>query len=68
MKLRPYRTFKEIDQPESQFLLRLNENGNIGLFEADGGMWKLEAKKSIAILIVYLIDFHLFPPVLHLIQ
>lgn len=48
VKLRPYRTFKEIKQPESQFLLRLNDKGEIGLFEADGGMWKLEAKKGIA--------------------
>ncbi|MDD4565524.1 MAG: hypothetical protein PHE79_08660 [Eubacteriales bacterium] len=48
VKLTPYRTFLEIEQPESEFLLRLDENGRIGLFEADGGMWKLEAKKRIA--------------------
>lgn len=45
--LRPYRTFKEVEQPESEFLLRLSEDGRIGLFEADGGMWKLKAKDSI---------------------
>lgn len=48
VKLTPYRTFKEVDQPESEFLLRLNEGGMIGLFEADGGIWMLEAKRRIA--------------------
>ena len=45
--LRPFRTFQEVDQPESEFLLRLDEEGNIGLFEADGGMWKLTARQTI---------------------
>ena len=45
--LRPYRTFQEVEQPESEFILRLNENGDIGLFEADGGMWKLTARRTI---------------------
>ena len=47
VKLRPYRTFLEVEQPESEFLVRLKEGGQIGLFEADGGMWKLEAKSNI---------------------
>lgn len=47
VKLAPYRTFLEVDQPESEFLLRLDEDGKVGLFEADGGMWKMEAKKNI---------------------
>lgn len=46
--LRPYRTFQEVEQPESDFLLRLDSDGRIGLFEADGGMWKLKARQSIA--------------------
>lgn len=45
--LRPYRTFQEVDQPESDFLLRLDGDGNIGLFEADGGMWKLRARETV---------------------
>ena len=45
--LRPFRTFQEVEQPESEFLLRLNEEGSIGLFEADGGMWKLAARQTI---------------------
>lgn len=43
----PFRTFLEVEQPESEFLVRMREGGEIGLFEADGGMWKLDAKKSI---------------------
>ena len=47
VKLRPYRTFLEVEQPESEFILRLDNDGNVGLFEADGGMWKMQAKASI---------------------
>lgn len=47
VKLKPFRTFLEVDQPESEFLVRMQEGGYIGLFEADGGAWKLEAKKNI---------------------
>lgn len=45
--LRPFRTFHEVEQPESEFLLRMDEEGNIGLFEADGGMWKLTARQTV---------------------
>lgn len=45
--LAPMRTFTEIDQPESNFTLRVNENAECALFEADGGAWKNEAVKSI---------------------
>lgn len=44
--LRPYRTFQEVDQPESVFLIRINERG-ISFIEADGGMWKLKARETI---------------------
>ena len=47
VRLRPYRTFQEITQPEGLFLIRINERG-ISFTEADGGMWKLEARKTIA--------------------
>lgn len=47
VSLCPYRTFLEVEQPASEFLLRLDENGNVGLFEADGGMWAMEAKRRI---------------------
>lgn len=48
--LKPFRTFLEVDQPESAFIFRM-KNGNYGvqcaLFEADGGAWKIEAMKNI---------------------
>lgn len=48
VKLQPYRTFLEVEQPISDFLLRVCKDGEPILFEADGGAWKLEAKRSIA--------------------
>jgi len=47
VKLQPFRTFLEVEQPASEFLVRMQEGGHIGLFEADGGAWKLEAKQNI---------------------
>lgn len=47
VRLIPYRTFLEVEQPGSEFLLRLDDKGNIGLFEADGGIWQIKAKNSI---------------------
>lgn len=47
LTLMPFRTFREVPQPESEFILRLDDKGMIGLFEADGGMWKIEAKLNI---------------------
>jgi len=43
----PYRTFTEIEQPESEFILRLDDKGRVGLIEADGGKWKMTAKERI---------------------
>lgn len=48
VKLQPFRTFLEVDQPESEFLLRIDAEQGVGLFEADGGIWKLEAKRNIS--------------------
>lgn len=49
--LKPYRTFLEIDQPESSFVFRMKEDKFDGiccaLFEADGGAWKMEAVRRI---------------------
>lgn len=45
--LQPFRTFLEVAQPESEFLLRVDAEKGIGFFEADGGVWKLEAKRNI---------------------
>ena len=44
VSLIPYRTFFDVNQPESDFLVRVDRDGSIGLFEADGGMWQHAAK------------------------
>lgn len=48
VSLKPFRTFAEITQPESEFILRLKEGARVGLFEADGGAWELNAIHEIA--------------------
>lgn len=52
MALRPYRTFPEVEQLESLFLLRMQkrEGGppHAALFEADGGLWVSKACANIA--------------------
>lgn len=45
--LKPYRTFFEVDQPESKFIFRINDNPGCALFEADGGIWRAAAKENI---------------------
>jgi hypothetical protein len=49
--LTPYRTFREVTQPESWFVLRVQAGRSglpeIGLFEADGGAWRLTAVERI---------------------
>lgn len=51
VELKPYRTFTEVDQPESQFVFRMKEDKYEGvqcaLFEADGGAWRLQARENI---------------------
>lgn len=49
VNLTPFRTFIEVDQPASEFLLRVNQDSNICLYEADGGVWKLEAVRNVAL-------------------
>ena len=41
--LRPIRTFTEVMQPQSPFVVRFKEGRKAALFEADGGAWKREA-------------------------
>ena len=45
--LKPYRTFLEVDQPESEFIFRMQSGPKCALFEADGGAWKMAAMKNI---------------------
>lgn len=52
VRLMPFRTFREIAQPESEFVLRLQGGEGrpvtAGLFEADGGTWRNHAMDHIA--------------------
>lgn len=52
VQLAPYRTFPEIEQPVSPFVLRLRKDAQRGivaaLFEADGGAWRHDAIAGIA--------------------
>lgn len=45
--LSPYRTFMEVEQPESEFILRAREGGVFLIKSADGDRWKLDAKRNI---------------------
>lgn len=50
MTLQPYRTFREVVQPQSEFIFRMKTDGGrfkCALFEADGGAWKLQAIENI---------------------
>ncbi len=56
MILAPYRSFREVDQVESPFLIRFREGDLMGgsqavvcqLFECDGGAWQNEARERVA--------------------
>lgn len=41
--LAPYRTFLEVEQPESQFVFRMKDGPRGAIFEADGGAWRNQA-------------------------
>ena len=48
--LQPFRTFLEIEQPASNFILRMRKNKGgpeFAFFVADGGLWKLTAIQGI---------------------
>ena len=53
VKLKPFRTFIEVPQPESNFIFRARDGRRDGemptfaLFEADGGFWKIDAMNEI---------------------
>lgn len=51
VRLEPFRTFRELDQPESAFVFRMKADPQRGLLcalhEADGGAWKLTAIERI---------------------
>jgi len=51
VRLSPWRTFREVGQPSSEFILRLRgrqgQQPSCALWEADGGSWRNDAIKNI---------------------
>ena len=47
VRLKPINTYPEIDQIETIYLLRVDKDGDVALFEADGGRWRFEAQRKI---------------------
>lgn len=47
VSMKPYRTFIEVDQPESKFIFRMQKGMQAALFEADGGAWVNETMNNI---------------------
>ncbi|MHC1681367.1 MAG: hypothetical protein AB6733_00140 [Clostridiaceae bacterium] len=45
--LAPYRTFPEVEQPESRFIFRMKEGPAAAIYEADGGAWRNQAMDNI---------------------
>lgn len=45
--LTPLRTFYEVEQVTSPFILRFDENAKAALYEGDGGAWRLYAVDSV---------------------
>ncbi|MEN6312753.1 MAG: hypothetical protein ABFD25_00740 [Clostridiaceae bacterium] len=43
----PFRTFAEVDQPESKFVFRMRSGPAAAIFEADGGVWKIYAMQNV---------------------
>lgn len=48
VELAPFRTFCDVSQPISPFILRVRKGPEVGIFEADGGAWKTDAIRIIA--------------------
>lgn len=47
VKLQAYRTYLEVEQPGTMYLLRVRKGNQIALYEADGGAWKMTAQKRV---------------------
>lgn len=54
--LAPMRTFCEIEQPVSPFVLRVQEGPAIALFEADAGEWRNTAVRSVREYLTEMLD------------
>jgi hypothetical protein len=49
LTLRPYRTFREVEQPASNVIFRIRDNNGLkcALFESDSGKWQIDAVDNI---------------------
>lgn len=47
IRLAPFRSFYELERDNQLFLLRVDRNGRVALFDADGGSWKHWTQKAI---------------------
>jgi hypothetical protein len=47
VSLAPYRTFLEVEQPESDFIFRMKDGPMGAVFEADGGAWRNQAINNV---------------------
>ena len=56
MYLAPMRTFCEITQPVSPFVLRVQEGPAVALFEADAGEWRNAAVRGIKDYLTMMLD------------
>lgn len=54
--LRPYRTFLEVEQPESNFILRAREHSEFLIKSADGGAWSLQARQNIKNYLIHALE------------
>jgi len=54
-ELRPYRTFREVQQPASKFILRLKGGDGlprVALFDAEGGSWRYAAMQTVKSILI----------------
>ena len=67
VRLAPFRTFPEVEQPESDFIFRVSDKEGLrySLTEADGGAWRIEAVKRVAEWLTAHINPELNIPVLY---
>lgn len=48
VKLVAYRTYQEVEQVETMYLIRVQDGGELKIMEADGGAWKTEAQRRVS--------------------
>lgn len=58
VKLIAYRTFREIEQPATMYLLRVDKDGEFALFEADGGAWEFDAQNNLRGYLLSILSTH----------